>query len=59
MGAKAETKIVATRLPVELWREIQHRALDEGRPVQALVTDALELYLRSRGVKRSGKRKEK
>ncbi len=59
MGAKAETKIVATRLPVELWREVQHRALDEGRPVQELVADALRDYLRRKESKRSGQRKEK
>lgn len=53
MMKKAETKIVATRLPVKLWRDIQHRALDEGRPVQELVADALRAYLKGpKGVSR-------
>ena len=59
MMAKAETKIVATRVSVELWRKIQYRALDEQRSVQEIVGDALTAYLkRPRSKRERQQRKE-
>ena len=55
--AKVETKKVATRVSVELWRKIQYRALDEGRSVQDIVGDALVAYLKRPRSKRERQRK--
>ena len=35
------------RLPRAIWREARIRALDEDRDFQALVADALRLYLKT------------
>jgi len=40
-----ETKITV-RLPVELWRRIRIRAIENGSTAEALVMEALENYLK-------------
>jgi metal-responsive CopG/Arc/MetJ family transcriptional regulator len=59
--AKEVVKVVAVRLPVGLWREVQHRAVDEDRSAQELVADALRDYLKRRkgATEKRGKRKER
>jgi len=38
---------ISSRVPRELWRQVQHRAIDEERDVQELLSDALLLYLKT------------
>jgi hypothetical protein len=55
---KTETEIIKTtlRLPKQLWRQAQHRAIDEERDCQALVADALSRYLKTPPAKKDGAR---
>jgi hypothetical protein len=59
MMAKAETKVVATRVSVELWRKIQYRALDEQRSVQEIVGEALTAYLKHPRSKRERQQRKR
>jgi len=43
------------KLPRQIWRESKIRALDEDRDWQALVADALKLYLEKTPVRRIGR----
>lgn len=48
MKMKGEVEMVKTslKLPVAIWRAARVRALDERREFQAVVADALTLYLK-------------
>jgi hypothetical protein len=61
MSAKAEMKIVAARVSVDLWRKVQHYAVDRGLTMQEIINAALTTYIRKsrREHKGSGRRKEK
>lgn len=41
---KEKLKLVCVRLPAELHRWLRMRAADEGRTIQAILTEALEEY---------------
>jgi hypothetical protein len=32
-------------IPLDLWRQVKHRAVDEGRPVRELILEALRRYV--------------
>lgn len=48
-----ETVKTSVKLPKVLWREASVRALDEGRDLQDIIAEALELYLKT--TKRGGR----
>jgi predicted HicB family RNase H-like nuclease len=41
-------KKTTLRLPTELWKAAQHRAVDEDIDLQELVARAIELYLKTK-----------
>ena len=45
--------------PKSLWREIQHRALEESTSATALMIEAAEMLLVARRKEKSGKTKKK
>ncbi len=49
---KVEVVKCSLKLPRPIWRESKIRALDEDRDWQALVADALKLYLEKVPLKR-------
>jgi len=42
-------KTLTVKIPGELKKEFQHRALDEGRDMSAIITDLVRAYLRDKG----------
>ena len=51
-AAKAKSddfKAMSLRVPPSLWRDLQLRKLDEDRPVNAIIIDAIEQYLKRAG----------
>jgi predicted transcriptional regulator len=40
-----ETRVMAVKLPDEVYKAIHHRAVDEQRPVRSIVIEALERFL--------------
>jgi|GEM_PF-6041522 len=47
------SKAMSLRVPPALWKELQLRKIDEGRPVNAIIIDAIQAYLRVVGGKAS------
>jgi hypothetical protein len=45
------SKAMSLRVPPALWKELQLRKIDEGRPVNAIIIDAVQAYLRRAGGK--------
>lgn len=45
------SKAMSLRVPPALWKELQLRKIDEGRPVNAIIIAAVEAYLRRAGGK--------
>lgn len=45
------SKAMSLRVPPALWKELQLRKIDESRPVNAIVIDAIQAYLRRAGGK--------
>ena len=43
------SKAMSLRVPPALWKELQFRKIDEGRPVNAIIIDAIQAYLKSAG----------
>lgn len=39
-----DSKVLAVRLPSDLYKQVHHRSVDEGRPVREIVMEALEQY---------------
>jgi len=50
-----KVKKTTIRLPQDIWKRARVRALDEGTDFQAVVTRALELYLKSAPKRREGR----
>ena len=45
------SKAMSLRVPPALWKELQLRKIDEGRPVNAIIIEAVQAYLRQAGGK--------
>lgn len=45
------SKAMSLRVPPALWKELQLRKIDEARPVNAIIIDAVQAYLRRAGGK--------
>jgi hypothetical protein len=45
------SKAMSLRVPPALWKELQLRKIDEGRPVNAIIIDAVQAYLKRAGGK--------
>lgn len=44
-----DLKAMSLRVPPALWRDLQLRKLDENRPVNAIIIEAIQQYLRRAG----------
>jgi predicted DNA binding CopG/RHH family protein len=53
---KTEMTKTTLRVPKHLLDGCKHRAIDEGRNLQDVVTDALEAYLKTKTKSTKGKR---
>ncbi|MAJ77143.1 hypothetical protein [Sulfitobacter sp. TMED3] len=47
------SRAMSLRVPPSLWKELQLKKIDEGRPVNAIIIDAIQAYLKSVGGKAS------
>lgn len=48
---RENSKAMSLRVPPALWKELQLRKIDEGRPVNAIIIDAVQAYLKRAGGK--------
>ena len=45
LSGPQETKVLAVKLPPDLYKAVHHRSVDEGRSVKAIVEEALTRFI--------------